>query len=67
MLRNTNTIPAPKGTEQIIGAIQWIRAGEAVHANEKRPYTGREVSGGKWDKDRGTYDWQENTTNDRGW
>lgn len=38
MLRKTKTMPAPKGTEQMIGAIQWIRAGEAVHANEKRPY-----------------------------
>lgn len=30
-------MPAPKGTEQMMGAIQWIRAGEAVQAKENKP------------------------------
>ena len=35
-LLETN-LPMPKGAEQMMGAIQWIDFGDAVHANENRP------------------------------
>jgi hypothetical protein len=31
-------VPIPNGIEQIIGAIQWIDLGEAVHAKANSPY-----------------------------
>jgi hypothetical protein len=31
-------VPIPNGIEQMIGAIQWIDLGEAVHANANNPY-----------------------------
>lgn len=30
-------MPQPKGAEQMMGAIQWMLLGEAVHAKLKRP------------------------------
>lgn len=33
----TPVLPAPKGIPARIGAIQWIVAGEQVHANQSSP------------------------------
>lgn len=46
----------------MMGAIQWMRAGAAVHANEKRPCFDKQISG----KYQGTHDREKDSAEDGG-